>query len=98
MDTDQLLLALEGAEAKKPEASGEALVALEAEVEKPVKPVRKSEKKGGITDELLGSLPAVEVVLVSEEVRGHIVGKETIEAEQSAANRIERTVELPPRR
>lgn len=69
MDTDQLLLALEGAEAKKPEASSDALVALEAEVEKTVKPVRKGKKKGGITDELLDSLPAVEVVLVPEEVQ-----------------------------
>jgi transposase len=69
LDTDQLLLALEGAETKKPEASSDALVALEAEVEKTVKPVRKSKKKGGITDELLDSLPAVEVVLVPEEVQ-----------------------------
>jgi transposase len=69
MDTDQLLLALEGAEAKKPEASSDALVALEAEVEKTVKPVRKGKKQGGITDELLDSLPAVEVVLVPEEVQ-----------------------------
>ncbi|MCP5556803.1 MAG: transposase [Verrucomicrobiaceae bacterium] len=69
MDTDQLLLALEGAEAKKPEASSDALAALEAEPEKTVKPARKPKKKGGISDELLDSLPAVEVVLVPEEVR-----------------------------
>jgi transposase len=69
MDTDQLLLALEGAEAKKPEASSDALAALEAEPEKTVKPTRKGKKKGGITDELLDSLPAVEVVLVPEEVQ-----------------------------
>jgi hypothetical protein len=30
---------------------------------------RKGKKKGGITDELLDSLPAVEVVLVSEAVQ-----------------------------
>lgn len=69
LDTDQLLLALEGSEAKKPEASSDALAALEAEPEKTVKPVRKGKKKGGITDELLDSLPAVEVVLVPEEVQ-----------------------------
>jgi transposase len=69
MNTDQLLLALEGAEAKKPEASSDALAALEAEPEKTVKPTRKGKKKGGITDELLDSLPAVEVVLVPEEVQ-----------------------------
>lgn len=69
LDTDQLLLALEGAEAKKPEASSDALAALEAEPEKTAKPTRKSKKKGGLTDELLDSLPAVEVVLVPEEVR-----------------------------
>ena len=69
MDTDQLLLALEGAEAKKPEASSDALAALEAEPEKTVKPARKPKKKGGISDELLDSLPAVEGVLVPEEVR-----------------------------
>ena len=69
LDTDQLLLALEGAEAKKPEASSDALAALEAEPEKTAKPTRKSKKKGGLTDELLDSLPAVELVLVPEEVR-----------------------------
>lgn len=69
LDTDQLLLALEGAEAKKPEASSDALAALEAEQEKTAKPARKSKKKGGITDELLDSLPAVEVVLVPDEVQ-----------------------------
>ncbi len=69
LDTDQLLLALEGAEAKKPEASSGALAALEAEPEKAAKPARKARKKGGLTDELLDSLPAVEVVLVPEEVQ-----------------------------
>ena len=69
INTDQLLLALESAEAKKPEASSDALAALEAEPEKTVKPTRKGKKKGGITDELLDSLPAVEVVLVPEEVQ-----------------------------
>ena len=70
LDTDQLLLSLEGAEAKKPEASSGALAALEAELENNVKPTRsKGKKKGGITEELLDSLPAVEVVLVPEEVQ-----------------------------
>lgn len=69
VDTDQLLLALEGAEAKKSEASSDALAALEAGPEKTEKPARKNKKKGGLTDELLDSLPAVEVVLVPEEVR-----------------------------
>lgn len=70
LDTDQLLLSLEGAEAKKPEASSGALAALEAELENNVKPARsKCKKKGGITEELLDSLPAVEVVLVPEEVQ-----------------------------
>lgn len=69
LDTDQLLLALEGTEAKKPEASSAALAALEAEPEKTAKPARKSKKKGGITEEVLASLPATEVVLVPDEVR-----------------------------
>jgi transposase len=51
------------------EASSDALAALEAEPEKTLKPIRKGKKKGGITDELLDSLPAVEVVLVPEEVQ-----------------------------
>jgi len=69
LDTDQLLLALEGMEAKKPEASSGAAVALEADLKD--KPGRnpKRKKKGGITEELLASLPAVEVVLVPDEVR-----------------------------
>ena len=69
LDADQLLLALEGLEAKKPEASSGALAALEAEPEKAAKPARKAGKKGGLTDELLDSLPAQEVVLVPDEVR-----------------------------
>ena len=69
LDTDQLLLSLEGAEVKKPEASSGALAALEAEPENNVKPTRKGKKKGGITEELLDSLPAVDVVLVPDEVQ-----------------------------
>jgi transposase len=67
MDADQLLLALEGAEAKKPEAASSAADALEANNAK--RTVKPRKKKGGITEELLASLPAVEVVLVPEEVR-----------------------------
>ena len=70
LDTDQLLLALEGMEAKKPEASSVAAAdALEADLK--AKPANKSnrKKKGGITDELLDSLPAVEVVIEPEEVQ-----------------------------
>ena len=69
LDTDQLLLALEGDEAKKPDASsGDALAALEAESTAPVKPARRRKKRGGITDELLDSLPSVEVYIDPEEV------------------------------
>lgn len=69
LDTGQLLLALEGDEAKKPEASGDAAVALEAETTIPAKPSRQRKPKGGITDALLDSLPSVEIVLDPEEVR-----------------------------
>ncbi len=69
LDTGQLLLALEGDEAKKPEASGDAAVALEAETTIPAKPSRQRKAKGGITEVLLDSLPCVEVVLDPEEVR-----------------------------
>ena len=67
MDADQLLLALEGAEVKKPEAASSAADALVADNTK--RTVQPRKKKGGITDELLDSLPAVEVVLVPEEVQ-----------------------------
>ena len=69
LDTGQLLLALEGEEAKKPEASGDALGALEADPTSPAKPSRQRKSKGGITDALLDSLPSVEIVLDPEEVR-----------------------------
>ena len=68
MDTDQLLLALEGAEAKKPEAASSAADALAADPE-PKHPIKHRKKKGGITEELLASLPAVEIVIDPEEVR-----------------------------
>lgn len=68
MDADQLLLALEGAEAKKPEAASSAADALAADAA-PKRPAKPRKKKGGITDELLDTLPAVEVVLVPDEVR-----------------------------
>ena len=69
LDTGQLLLALEGEEAKKPEASGDALGALEAESAAPAAPSRQRKSKGGITDALLDSLPSVDIVLDPEEVR-----------------------------
>ena len=68
MDTAQLLLALEGAEAKKPEAASSAVDALAADSE-PKRQVKARKKKGGITEELLASLPAVEIVIDPEEVR-----------------------------
>ena len=70
VDTDQLLLAMEGLEAKKPEASSDAAVALEAEESTKSKPTStRGKRKGGITDEMLDSLPAVEVVIDPEEVK-----------------------------
>ena len=69
LDTGQLLLALEGEEAKKPAASGDALGALEADPTSPAKPSRQRKSKGGITEALLDSLPSVEVLLDPEEVR-----------------------------
>jgi hypothetical protein len=68
MDADQLLLALEGAEAKKPEAASSAADALAADTA-PKRQVKKRKKKGGITEELLASLPAVEIIIDPEEVR-----------------------------
>jgi transposase len=68
MDADQLLLALEGAEAKKPEAASSAADALAAD-SAPKRQVKKRKKKGGITEELLASLPAVEIIIDPEEVR-----------------------------
>lgn len=69
VDTDQLLLALEGLEAKKPEASSDAAVALEAEESSRGRSTSKRSKKGGLTDEVLDSLPSVEVVIDPEEVK-----------------------------
>jgi transposase len=69
IDTGQLLLALELEEVKKPEASGDALGALEAELATAAKPSRQRKAKGGITDALLDSLPSVEIILDPEEVR-----------------------------
>jgi transposase len=68
MDADQLLLALEGAEAKKPEAASSAADDLVADSE-PKRQVKPRKKKGGITEELLASLPAVQIVIDPEEVR-----------------------------
>jgi transposase len=68
MDADQLLLALEGAEAKKPEAASSAADDLAADSE-PKRQVKPRKKKGGITEELLASLPAVQIVIDPEEVR-----------------------------
>jgi transposase len=68
LDTDQLLLALEGTDPKKPEASSDGAVALEAESKAPAKPARRRKRKGGITEELLDSLPSVEVLIDPEEV------------------------------
>ena len=54
VDTDQLLLAMEGLEAKKPGASSDAAVALEAEESTKSKPTStRGKRKGGITDEML---------------------------------------------
>lgn len=69
IDTDQLLLQMEGMEAKKPEASQDAAGALEADLK--AKPKAKRRKLGGITDELLDSLPAVEVIVEPEEVKAN---------------------------
>ena len=57
LDVNQLMLGLEAAEAKKPEASSDAHVALEAEEERNSKSARRRKKKGGVTDALLDSLP-----------------------------------------
>lgn len=69
LDTDQLLLALEGMEAKKPDASSDAAVALEADLKDKRGRCPKRKKKGGITEEMLDSLPAEEVVVEPEEVK-----------------------------
>ena len=69
LDVNQLMLGLEAAEAKKPEASSDAHVALEAEEERNSKSARRRKKKGGVTDALLDSLPAVEVIIDPQEVR-----------------------------
>jgi len=68
LDTNQLLLTLEGMESKKPEADSSAADALAAD-SGPKRQVKPRKKKGGITEELLASLPAVEIVIDPEEVR-----------------------------
>jgi transposase len=70
LDSAQLELLLEGMEAKKPEASSDARAALEAEeAAAAARTTRKRKPKREISEELLESLPAVEVVLVPEEVQ-----------------------------
>lgn len=69
LDVNQLMLGLEAAEAKKPEASSDALVALEAEENPGAKRAGRRKKKGGVTEALLDSLPAVEVIIDPQEVR-----------------------------
>ena len=69
IDTDQLFLALEGLDAKKPEASSDAAVALEAEENGKAKATAKRQKKAGLTEAMLDSLPSVEIVIDPDEVK-----------------------------
>ena len=69
MDPAQLELLLEGMEAKKPEAALGAAASLEADIEK-TRPKASTARPGReISDERLERLPAVEVVLVPDEVQ-----------------------------
>jgi transposase len=70
VDAGQLLLALEGMEAKKPEAACAAADALAAE-ESAKRRAKPRKKKGGITEEMLASLPKQQVVLVPDEVQAN---------------------------
>lgn len=66
LDSNQLLLALEGAAAA--DSAGAQAAAKSLESEPAARPGRRRKGRGGITGELLDSLPAVDVVVEPDEV------------------------------
>ena len=66
LDSDQLLLALEDAAAA--DSAGAQAAAKSLESEPAARPGRRRKGRGGITGELLDSLPAVDVVVEPDEV------------------------------